>query len=87
MAKYKLVFKKSVTKDLRPIPKKDIARILQCINQLQEDPRPSNCEKLSGLDKYRVRQGIYRVIYEVQDKLLIVTAVKVGHRKHVYERR
>ena len=86
MASYKLVFKKSVSKDLRPIPKKDVARILQRMEQLQENPRPVGSEKLSGQDRYRVRQGPYRIIYEVADELLVVTVVKVGHRKHVYKR-
>ncbi|ASF49087.1 type II toxin-antitoxin system RelE family toxin [Methylophaga nitratireducenticrescens] len=86
MANYKLVFKKSVSKDLRLIPNKDVARILQCMEQLQENPRPVGSEKLSGQERYRIRQGLYRIIYEVADELLVVTVVKVGHRKHVYKR-
>lgn len=85
MANYKLVFKKSVSKDLRPIPNKDRARILQLMEQLQENPRPVGSEKLSGQERYRIRQGVYRIMYEVVDELLIVTVVKVGHRKHVYK--
>ena len=84
MANYKLVFKKSVSKDLRSIPNKDVARILQRMKKLQENPRPVGSEKLSGQERYRVRQGVYRIIYEVVDVFLIVTVVKVGHRKHVY---
>jgi len=86
MASYKLVFKKSVSKDLRSIPNKEVARILQCVKALQEDPRPSGSEKLSGQERYRVRQGVYRIIYEVTNELLVVTVVKVGHRRHVYKR-
>lgn len=86
MANYKLVFKKSVSKDFRPIPNKDVTRILQRIEELQEDPRPIGSEKLSGQERYRIRQGVYRIIYEVGDELLIVTVVKIGHRKHVYKR-
>ena len=86
MANYKLVFKKSVSKDLRPIPNKDVARILQRMEGLQENPRPVGSEKLSGQERYRIRQGVYRIIYEVKDELLVVTVVKVGHRKHVYKR-
>jgi len=86
MASYKLVFKKSVARDLRPIPNKDVARILARMEALQENPRPVGSEKLSGLDRYRIRQGMYRIIYEVTDELLVVTVVKVGHRKHVYKR-
>ncbi len=87
MANYKLVFRKSVSKDFRSIPKKDVARILQRLEWLQENPRPADSEKLSGQERYRIRQGVYRVVYEVQDELLVVTVVKVGHRKHVYKRR
>lgn len=85
MANYKLVFKKSVSKDLRSIPNAEVARILQRMQTLQEDPRPVGSEKLSGQERYRVRQGVYRIIYEIADELLIVTVVKVGHRKHVYK--
>jgi len=86
MASYKLVFKKSVSKDLRPIPNKDVAHLLQHMQALQENPRPVGSEKLSGKERYRIRQGVYRIIYEVADELLVVTVVKVGHRKHVYKR-
>ena len=86
MAKYKLAFKQSVTKDFRSIPNKDVARILQRIQELQANPRPAGSEKLSGQEYYRIRQGVYRIIYEVTDELLVVTVVKVGHRKQVYRR-
>lgn len=86
MANYKLVFRKSVSKDFRSIPNKDVTRILQRIEELQEEPRPIGSEKLSGQERYRIRQGVYRIIYEVADELLIVTVVKVGHWKHVYKR-
>jgi len=86
MASYKLVFKKAVSQDLQPIPNKDVVRILRRVDALQEDPRPAGSEKLSGQDRYRIRQGVYRIIYEVADELLVVTVVKVGHRRHVYKR-
>jgi mRNA interferase RelE/StbE len=84
MAKYKLVFRKSVSKDLRPIPNEQVARILKRIEALQDDPRPVGSEKLSGQDRYRVRQGVYRIVYEIANDMLIVTVVKVGHPKAVY---
>ena len=86
MASYKLVFKRSVSKDFRPIPRKDAARLLRRIDALREEPRPVGCEKLSGLERYRIRQGRYRVVYEITDECLIVTMVKVAHRRHVYRR-
>ncbi|MDZ7661836.1 type II toxin-antitoxin system RelE/ParE family toxin [Thiohalophilus sp.] len=86
MASYKLVVKKSVAKDLRLLPKKDVARILRCFESLKRNPRPPGCEKLSGQARYRLRQGVYRIIYEVMDTKLVVIVVKVGHRKAVYKR-
>lgn len=86
MARYRLEFRTSVTRDLRPIPNKDVERILQRIEALQEDPRPPGCEKLSGQERYRIRQGVYRIIYEIADDTLIVVVVRVAHRRHVYRR-
>ena len=87
MAKYKLVFKKSVTRDLRPISKKDVARILKRFNALSRNPRAPGCERLSGQERYRVREGRYRIIYEIHDEVLVVAVVKVGHRRQVYKRK
>ena len=87
MASYELVFRKSVAKDLRRIPNADVARILERIRGLTNDPRPPGCEKLSGLERYRIRQGVYRIVYEVQDRRLLVLVVKVGHRRQVYRTR
>lgn len=84
MGKYKLIFKKSVAKDLRGIPNKDVARILECFKELAENPRGPGCEKLSGKERYRTRQGIYRIIFEIQDDVLLVIVVKIGHRRDVY---
>ncbi|MEP6787493.1 MAG: type II toxin-antitoxin system RelE/ParE family toxin [Acidobacteriota bacterium] len=86
MAKYKIVFKRSVYKDLRPIPKTDLKRIFEPIDTLAAEPRGPGCEKLSGQERYRVRQGIYRIVYEIVDNRLIVTVVKIAHRGRVYDR-
>jgi mRNA interferase RelE/StbE len=85
MGKYELVVRKSVLKDVRTIPKKDVKRILRRIESLRTEPRPSGCEKLSGQERYRLRQGTYRILYEISDTKLIVTVVKIGHRKNVYD--
>ena len=87
MACYKLLFKRSVKKDFRQIPKQDVAAILQRIETLTNDPRANGCEKLAGQERYRVRQGVYRIIYEIIDEHLVVTVVKVGHRREVYKGR
>jgi mRNA interferase RelE/StbE len=84
MGEYKIFFKESVEKDLRSIPKKDLKRILTRIEALAQEPRPQGYEKLSGQEKYRIRQGTYRIIYSIQEQELTVWVVKVGHRKDVY---
>ncbi|MGF1602307.1 MAG: type II toxin-antitoxin system RelE/ParE family toxin [Thermosynechococcaceae cyanobacterium] len=86
MASYRLVFKESVTKDLRQIPKKDVERILKRIDALTENPRPPGCEKLSGQERYRVRQGAYRILYLIADQEVCITVIKVGSRRDVYDR-
>lgn len=85
MARYKLVFKKSVARDLRKIDTAEIKRILVRLDALADAPRGQGCIKLSAQDRYRVRVGLYRIIYEIQDKQLIVVVVKVAHRSRVYK--
>jgi mRNA interferase RelE/StbE len=84
MAEYKIFFRESVRKDFRRIPQKDGRRILNRIAALAHAPRPPGCEKLSGQERYRIRQGRYRIIYSIQDEQLTVWVVKIGHRKDVY---
>jgi len=86
MAKFSLRFKTSVRKDLRKIPNTEVRRILKRIEALQDDPRPPQSEMLTGDTKYRIRQGNYRILYEVEDDVLTVCVVKIGHRKHVYRK-
>lgn len=72
-------------KEIEAVPrKKDRQRIVKRIEQLGDDPRPAGCQKLSGQNRYRIRQGQYRIVYGVEDDRLIVYVVKVGHRKDVY---
>ncbi|NHN38042.1 type II toxin-antitoxin system RelE/ParE family toxin [Pseudomaricurvus alcaniphilus] len=85
MAKYKITFKRSVVKDLRDIPNKDVSRILKRIDALADEPRGEGCIKLSAQERYRVRQGLYRIVYEIRDEILVVHVVKVGHRSGVYK--
>jgi len=84
MAVYKVHFKASVEKDFTSIPKKDLKKILKRIEELADNPRPSGCEKLTGRERYRLRQGRYRIVYSIQDDELTVWVVKVGHRKDIY---
>lgn len=84
MAGYKIFFRQSVWKDFESIPKKDVNRILEKIGSLSENPRPSGSQKLSAQERFRIRQGHYRIIYSIQDEELTVWVVKVSHRKDVY---
>ena len=84
MARYELRFRKSASKDLHPISRRDVQRIIEAIQVLADDPRPPQSRKLSGAEKYRLRRGVYRVLYEIKDDVLVVCVVKVGHRKDVY---
>jgi len=84
VAGYSLFIKPSAAKEIEALPKRDRLRIIQRIHSLAEEPRPPGCEKLSGEDKYRVRQGLYRILYTITDQDLIVCVVKVGHRREVY---
>lgn len=77
---------RSAAKELDGVPTKDRQRIVRRIGALAENPRPEGAEKLSGDDKYRIRQGNHRVLYEIEDEVLIVTVVRIGNRKDVYRR-
>jgi len=85
VAKYKLRIKKSAVKELEAISRKaDRQRIVARIETLADNPRPAGCKKLSGSERYRIRQGPYRIVYAIEDKQLVVYVVKIGDRKSVY---
>ena len=84
MAKFELAFKKSALKDLLPLPSVEVRRILEAIEGLKEDPRPPQSQKLSGSEKYRLRKGKYRILYQIEDQVLVITVVKIAHRRDIY---
>jgi mRNA interferase RelE/StbE len=86
VANYKILIKSSAAKELARLPKKDIQRITSKIKSLSADPRPHGCEKLSMQERYRIRQGIYRIIYSIEDENLIVYVIKIAHRSVVYKK-
>jgi len=86
MEKYKITFKKSVSKDLKPVPKSDVKKILLKVDSLAVNPRREGAVKLSGQEMYRIRQGLYRIIYEIRDSELVIQVIKIGHRSDVYKR-
>lgn len=84
MGSYRVLFRRSVAKDIRALPKRVVGRLVKTFARLSDNPRGPGCEKLSGQERYRVRQGDYRVIYEIRDEEIVVVLVKVGNRKEVY---
>lgn len=85
MASYSLRIKKSAIKELEAIPTKaDRRRIVRRIESLANDPRPAGAQKLSGHDRYRIRQGRYRILYSISDRELIVHVIRIADRKDVY---
>ena len=84
MAEYRIYFRESIEKDLAAIPRTDVKKILQRIKSRSENPRPSGSEKLTGQERYRIRQGRYRIVYSIQDRELTVWIVRAGHRKDIY---
>ncbi len=84
MAKYKIEVKKSAEKELRKIPKKELIKIIDQIGSLADNPHPPGSKKLTNQEKYRIRIGNYRVLYNVEDEILTIFIIKVGHRKEIY---
>jgi len=84
VASYSIEIKRSAAKELAELPKQDRLRVIARIENLAHDPRPSGSEKLSGQERYRVRQGDYRILYEIHDHVLVVVVVRFGHRREVY---
>ena len=83
---YGVFARRSVTKDLERVPKRDLRRILGRIRLLARDPRPPGHEKLAGEERYRIRQGDYRIVYSVQGRDRTVWVAKVGPRRDIYDR-
>ena len=85
MESYELLIKPSAAKELEAVGRKsDRTRIVDKIHTLKDDPRPPGCEKLTGQDRYRLRQGQFRILCVVDDSEHVVTVVKIGHRRDVY---
>jgi len=84
VASYSIEIKRSAGKELAELPKQDRLRVIARIENLAHDPRPTGSEKLSGQERYRVREGDYRILYEIHDHVLVVMVVRIGHRREVY---
>lgn len=84
MESYKIVIKRSAAKEIEKVVLKDRKRLIAKIRELATNPRPLGCRKLSGQEKYRIRQGDYRILYQIEDGRLIIVVVRVGHRRDIY---
>jgi len=84
MEKYKIEIKESAVKEFNSIPKKDLKKIVQKIRPLSDNLRPNGCVRLSARERYRIRQGDYRILYSIENEILVVYAIKINHRKEVY---
>jgi mRNA interferase RelE/StbE len=87
MVSYKVEIKKSAQKEIRKLPNKDLReKIVNKINELYLDPTPDESKKIKGSDNiYRIRQGVYRIVYRVYKDKLIVMVIRVRHRKNAYQ--
>jgi mRNA interferase RelE/StbE len=84
VAAYSVLIKRSAAKELEAVPKKDREKLVAKIHALATNPRPPGSEKLAGDDKYRIRHGVYRVLYEIDEATVVVVVVRVAHRREVY---
>ena len=86
MALYKVEINKKVRKkDLPSIQSKDLSRIIERIKELASNPYPAGAVRLKGREEWRIRQGDYRILYIVEEQIVTVFIVKVGHRREVYK--
>ena len=84
MAVYRLNYKPSLEKDLKPIPRAQLKRLVKVIEQLSSNPRPYGSKKLIGQNKYRIKLGDYRMLYTIDDANRVIRILKIGHRKDIY---
>lgn len=86
MELYKIQWKESAKKELKSLDKSIIKRLLKNISLLAENPRPASCKKLQGMDSfYRIRVADYRVVYSIEDNVLVIEIIRIGHRRNVYQ--
>jgi len=87
MASYSVLLTASARREIEDLEKRVRVRVMSVVGALSDDPRPHGCEKLSALDRYRIRVGSHRVVYTIDDAVVTVVVVRVGHRRDVYRRK
>jgi mRNA interferase RelE/StbE len=86
MGKYEVLIKRLAANELGGIPKRNLRRIVERIRSLSEEPRPRGCQKLSAQERYRIRQGDYRIVYSIDDAAKSIEVFKIGHRSEIYKK-
>ena len=87
MADYKVEWKRSAVKELEKLPRQAVTRVVEAVRNLASNPFPAGIRKLTGSDQtYRIRVGVYRILYSVNVDQLIIEIIRVKHRKDVYKR-
>lgn len=84
MAKYEVSVLPSAQKEITKLPKQVQNKVLEALVSLSENPRPNGCKKLVGTDSWRFRVGEYRIVYSIEDNVLLIEVIRVAHRKEVY---
>ena len=84
MERFEVRIKRSAAKELAQLSNANVRRVLQRIQTLRTDPRPLGAIKLAGRETYRIRQGDYRILYNILDDVLIIQVIQIGHRSDVY---
>jgi mRNA interferase RelE/StbE len=85
---YEVILRPSAARSFRKLPSEVQARLKPAIDALAEDPRPHGIDKMSGGEHlYRIRVGDYRIVYEIQDDVLLVLVVGIGHRREIYRKK
>ncbi|WP_456324618.1 type II toxin-antitoxin system RelE family toxin [Desulfonauticus submarinus] len=84
---YKIEWKHSARKELKKIKKSDISKIIQAVENLSLNPYPPGTRKLHGCEQlYRIRIGKYRIVYSINNKILLIEIIRIGHRKNIYRK-
>lgn len=84
MGNYRIEIKRSAGKELERLPPGDKRKVISRIRSLAKDPRPTGVKKLSGEEKYRLRQGSYRILYRIHDEIITVVVIRIAHRREAY---
>jgi mRNA interferase RelE/StbE len=85
MARYEVEVSRTAEKQLRRLAPKDQARVVRAVRSLADDPLPRGTRKLAGYDDvFRIRVGLFRILYSISSRKLVIIILKVGHRRDIY---